>query len=122
MRWGGPLAWWLAWDQDVVPIGGSDFHRDPGARPGSPTTWVAYEGDDVLGGLRARRVAISAERDGPLLLRLDDELVALGADGALLTGPDGRRRVVHGDRTAFPAEPGPHWLEDHEAAVLAISA
>jgi len=122
MRWGGPLAWWLAWDQDIVPIGGSDFHRDPGARPGSPTTWVACEGDDVLGGLKARRVAISADRDGPLLLRLGDELVALGADGALLTGPDGRRRVVHGERMAFPAEPGPHWLEDHETAVLAISA
>jgi PHP domain len=121
-RWGGPLAWWLAWDQDVVPIGGSDFHRDPGARPGSPTTWVACEGYDVLGGLRARRVAISADRDGPLLLRLGDELVALGADGALLTGPDGRRRVVAGERMTFPAEPGPHWLEDHQSAVLAISA
>jgi hypothetical protein len=66
-------------------------------------------------------VAISADRDGPLLLRVGDELVALGADGALLTGPDGRRRVVHGDRATFPAEPGPHWLEDDQTAVLAIS-
>lgn len=122
MRWGGQLAWWSAWDQGVTPIGGSDFHRDPGPQPGSPTTWVACEGDDVLGGLRARRVAISANRDGPLLLRLGDELVALGADGALLTGPDNRRRVVHGDRVAFSAEPGPHWLEDQQTAVLAITA
>jgi hypothetical protein len=121
LRSGGPLAWWLAWGQDVVPIGGSDFHRAPGPPPGSPTTWVACEGDDVLGGLKAGRVAISAGRDGPLLLRVGDELVALDADGALLTGPDNRRRAVRGDRVAFPAEPGPHWLEDHETAVLAIS-
>jgi hypothetical protein len=66
-------------------------------------------------------VSISADREGPLLLRLGDELVALGADGAILTGPDGRRRPVHGEQTAFPADPGPHWLEDHRTAVLAIS-
>jgi hypothetical protein len=39
----------------------------------------------------------------------------------LLTGPDNRRRVIRGDRVSFPAEPGPHWLENHETAVLAIS-
>ncbi len=121
-RWGGPLAWWQAWDQDVVPIGGSDFHGGPGAQPGSPTTWVECEGDDVLGALRAGRVSISEDRNGPLLLRLGDELVALGADGALLTGPDGRRRVVYGEQMTFPAEPGPHWLEDDQSAVLAISS
>jgi len=121
-RWGGPLAWWRAWDHDVVPIGGSDWHGDPGPEPGSPTTWVACAGDDVLGGLRARRVTISDDRDGPLLLRIGDELVALGANGALLTGPDGRRRAVRGDRAVFPAESGPHWLEDDQTAVLSISA
>jgi hypothetical protein len=121
-RWGGPLAWWQAWGQDVVPIGGSDWHADDtDAPPGSPTTWVACAGDDVLGGLRSGRVAISADPDGPLLLRLGDELVALDADGALLTGPDGRRRMVRGDRATFSAAPGPHWLEDHQTAVLAIS-
>jgi hypothetical protein len=67
-------------------------------------------------------VSISADRDGPLLLRLGDELVALGADGAVLTGPDRHRRLVLGERMAFPAGPGPHWLEDHGSAVLAISA
>ena len=75
----------------------------------------------MLGGLRARRVAITADRDGPLLLRLGDELVALDADGALLTGPNNQRRVVHGDRATFRAAPGPHWLEDDQTAVLAIS-
>jgi len=119
--WGGPLAWWLAWDQDVIPLGGSDFHGHPGPPPGSPTTWVACQGDDVLGGLRARQVSISSDRDGPLLLRVGDELVALGADGAVLTGPDRQRHLVRGERVAYPAGPGPHWLEDHRCAVLAIS-
>jgi hypothetical protein len=83
---------------------------------------VACAGEDVLGGLRARRVAISAGRDGPVLLRVGDELVAIGAAGTLLTGVDGRRRVVRDDRAVFPAEVGPHWLEDAETQVLAISA
>ena len=120
-RWGAPLAWWLAWDLGVIPVGGSDFHDSQGSAPGSPTTWVACQGNDVLGGLRAGRVSISAERNSPLLLRVDDQLVALDADGAVLTGPDGRRRVVHGEQVAFPAETGPHWLENHETAVLSIS-
>jgi hypothetical protein len=78
-------------------------------------------GDDVLGGLRAGRVAISSASSGPLLLRVGDELVALGGDGAVLTGPDGRRRIVRGDTATFPAEPAPHWLEDQETRVLAVS-
>ncbi|MGH3657155.1 MAG: hypothetical protein ACRDUA_10885, partial [Micromonosporaceae bacterium] len=87
--------------------------------------WVACEEltvDGVLAGLRAGRVAISANRDAPVLLRVGDELVAVDADGALLTGPDGRRRVVRGDLARFPSEPGPHWLEDGETQVLAVTA
>ncbi|MGZ4595790.1 MAG: CehA/McbA family metallohydrolase [Actinomycetes bacterium] len=121
-RWGGPLAWWQSWDGTVTPLGGSDFHRHPDAAPGTPTTWVACEGDDVLGGLRAGRVAISDSPAGPLLLRVGDELVALGADGALLTGPDGRRRTVRSERAVFPAPVGPCWLEDGDTRVVAISA
>jgi len=121
-RWGGPLAWWQAWGGATIPVGGSDFHRHPDPAPGLPTTWVGCEGDDVLGGLRSRRVAVSASPTGPLLLRVADHLVALGADGTLLTGPDGRRRVVYGDRAVFPAGSGPHWLEDGDTRVLAISA
>lgn len=121
-RWGGPLAWWLAWAPEAAPIGGSDWHR-PGsdAQPGSPTTWVACAGDDVLGGLRAGRTAISARYDAPLLLRVGDELVALGADGTLLTGHDGRRLPVRGDMAKFPGFDGPHWLEGHDTEVIAIT-
>ena len=125
-RWGGPLAWWQAWGYDTIPIGGSDFHSsDEGFSLGAPTTWVACEELSVAGvldGLAAGRVAISAEPRGPVLVRVEDDLIALDADGAILTEPSGRRRIVTGDRARFPAEPGPHWLEDGQTRVLAIAA
>lgn len=144
-RWGGPVAWWLAWDPTVIPVGGSDFHR-PGADapPGSPTTWVAcdrfrVDGGDTVGavldGLRTGRVAVSAGppaagagpgpgsagRDEPVLLRVGDELVAVAADGLLLSGPDTRRTRVRGDLATFPATPGPHWLEDDDTTIAALT-
>lgn len=135
-RDGGPLAWWqaaagflaagrraAAWP---IPVGGSDWHR-PGsdARPGTPTTWIACEGDDaaaVLGGLAAGRTAISAGPDAPVLLRVDDELVAVDADGAMLVCPDGRRTPVHGPLARFADHPAPHVLETNDRLVLAIAA
>ena len=114
------------------PVGGSDFHR-PGSDspPGAPTTWVAcrrsqLDGGDaagaVLDGLRAGRVAVSAGAAEPVLLRLGDELVAVGAAGLLVSGPDGRRIQVRGDRTTIPAEPGPRWLKDHDTTIVALTA
>ncbi|MGV9804617.1 CehA/McbA family metallohydrolase [Micromonospora chersina] len=124
--WGAPLAWARAWRPDVVPIGGSDFHR-PGddALPGSPTTWVladrdAAPGDALLDALRGGRTAVSADPGGPLLLRLGDELLALDADGALLAYPDGRHRLVRGDRCLLPAGDGLHVLESHRMEVIAL--
>lgn len=143
-RWGGPMAWWQAWDAahgDVpvgggvavggaVPVGGSDFHRlDQGRLPGEPTTWVLVDAaagpgpdgvDAALDGLRAGRTAVSAGRLGPVLLRMGDELVAMDAQGALLADPTGRRQLVRSAREAFAAGPGPHWLEDGRTAVLAL--
>ena len=127
--WGAPLAWLLAWSEAVVPVGGSDFHTPAHfERLGRPTTWVAVDEpgvggpgvDAVLGGLAAGRVAISESPDGPLLLRLGDELLALGADGLLLGDVSGRRQPVRGDRARFAAAPGPHWLEDDRTQVMAI--
>jgi len=128
-RWGGPMAWWLAWDPATVPVGGSDFHRPDQGRPlGQPTTWVlCQDGGDtsaapVLAGLASGRTSISADRSGPVLLRLGDELLAIDADGAILADSSGRRRLVRGSRATFPvpSEPGPQWLEDDETSVLAL--
>ena len=124
LRWTTPLAWWLAWDPGSVPVGGSDWHR-PGdlSAVGTPATWVECEAADpaaVLDGLRAGRVAISARRGGPVLLRRGGELLAVGAEGAVLAGPDGPRAQVTGPRQAFAAVPGYHRLLDESGAVLAL--
>jgi hypothetical protein len=120
-----PLGWWLAWDPSAIPVGGSDWHR-PGADapPGSPTTWVECAGDGpqaVLDGLRAGRTAISASLQGPVLLRRDGELIAVGADGLVLAGPDGPAARVRGELAAFPGAPGHHRLLDPKGATLALT-
>ena len=124
LRWNLPLSWWLAWDPAAVPVGGSDWHQEGSdAPPGRPTTWVECEGDepaDVLDGLRAGRVAISAERDGPVLLRHDDALVAVGADGLTLAGPQGPCARVRGDLATLPGPAGPYRLIDPAGAALAL--
>jgi hypothetical protein len=119
--WGAPLAWW-AMTPGTTPIGGSDFHHHgEDGLPGSPTTWVQVDGDhDVLTAVRAGRTAVSRSADGPVLLRQGEELVALDADGLLVTGPGRARRPVRGDRFVVPAEPGPWWLEDDVRVVHAL--
>lgn len=138
--WGGPMAWWMAWDPATIPVGGSDFHRlDQGRIPGQPATWVLCADTDgaaqadravatdvagpaVLAGLAAGRTSISMGRDGPVLLRLGEDLVAIDAEGAILADLSGRRRLVRGSQVRFPApsEPSPQWLEDDHTAVLAF--
>jgi hypothetical protein len=124
LRWNLPLSWWLAWDPAAIPVGGSDWHQEGSdAPPGRPTTWVECEGDrpaDVLDGLRAGRVAISAERAGPVLLRQDDALVAVDADGLTLAGPQGPYARVRGHRAVLPGSPGPHRLLEPSGATLAL--
>jgi hypothetical protein len=125
LSWTTPLAWWQAWDPAAIPVGGSDWHR-PGsdAPPGTPTTWVesvTAEPEAILDALRAGRVAVSAERDGPVLIRRDGEFVAAGADGLVLVGPDGPRRQVGGDLTRLPAAPGYHRLLSPAGATLALT-
>ena len=125
LRWTNSLAWWLAWDPAAIPVGGSDWHR-PGsdAPPGTPTTWIetaAAEPDALLDGLRAGRTAISATRDGPVLLRVDGELVAAGAEGTILAGPDGPSALVRGALARFPGAAGCHRLIDPTGATLALT-
>jgi PHP domain len=124
-RWTTPLAWWLAWDAAAIPVGGSDWHRDGSdAPPGSPTTWVECAGDepgDVLDSLRAGRVAISAERDGPVLLRRDGNLLAVDADGTILAGPLGPCARVRGDLATLAGPAGPYRLLDARGATVALA-
>jgi hypothetical protein len=114
LTWTTPLAWWQAWDPAAIPVGGSDWHREGSdAPPGTPTTWVDAEGTEpetILDALRAGRVSISARRDGPVLLRHDGELVAAGADGLVLAGPEGGYRRISGDLARVPGKPGFHRL------------
>ena len=124
-RWTNSLAWWLAWDPAATPVGGSDWHR-PGsdAPPGSPTTWIeaaAAEPDALLDGLRAGRTAISATRDGPVLLRVDGELVAAGAEGTIVTGPEGPFALVRSELARFPGTAGCHRLIDTTGATFALT-
>jgi hypothetical protein len=125
LSWTTPLSWWRAWDPAAIPVGGSDWHR-PGsdAPPGTPVTWVESDSDDpdrLLAAIGAGRVAISAGRDGPVLVRAGDELVAVDADGTVLAGLDGPVRRVRGDRARFPGGPGPHRLLDRRGATLALT-
>lgn len=132
--WGAPLAWLLAWDgwesRPTVPVGGSDFHDpDQGRLPGEPTTWTLCpvtdpreaSVDHVLGALAAGRVAVTPSPSGPALLRLDDELVAVDAEGLLLADFSGQRRLVRSAVARFPAGAGPYWLEDDRTQVMALS-
>jgi hypothetical protein len=125
LRWTTPLSWWLAWDATAIPVGGSDWHR-PGsdAPPGRPTTWVECAGDepgDIIDGLRRGLVAISAERDGPVLLRHDGDLVAVEADGLTLAGPQGPCARVRGDLARLAGAAGTHRLLDPGGATLALT-
>ncbi|MFI6299606.1 CehA/McbA family metallohydrolase [Nonomuraea sp. NPDC050790] len=123
-RWGAPLAWADAWRDDVIAIGGSDFHKHGSdGLPGAPTTWVLAEDPGlILDAVAAGRTAVSAGPDAPLLLRLGDELLALGADGLVLVRPDGRRQVVRGERALLPGTAGQHRLETYENEVMALCA
>jgi hypothetical protein len=123
--WTTPLSWWQAWDPAANPVGGSDWHRPGSDAPlGTPTTWVACADAStagVLDGLRAGRVAISAGRDGPVLLREGDALVAVGADGLVLAGPSGPYKRIAGDLARLAGAPGYHRLLTTAGATVALT-
>jgi hypothetical protein len=125
LSWTIPLSWWQAWDPAAIPVGGSDWHR-PGsdAPPGQPTTWVESADaapEAIVAAVRAGRVAISATRDGPLLIRHDGNLVAVAADGLTLAGPEGGYLRVRGDPATLPGRGGYHRLLDGRGATLALT-
>ena len=123
--WTTPLSWWQAWDPAAIPVGGSDWHRPGADAPlGTPTTWVSCTDESVSGvleGLRAGRVAISASRDGAVLLRDSGSLVAVGADGLVLAGPAGPYKRIYGDLVRLPGAPGYHRLLTLLGATVALT-
>jgi hypothetical protein len=123
--WTTPLSWWQAWDPAAIPVGGSDFHRPGSDAPlGTPTTWVSCADASVPGvleGLRAGRVAISASRDGAVLLRDADSLVAAGADGLVLADAAGPCRRISGNLVRLPGAPGYHRLLTPAGATVALT-
>jgi hypothetical protein len=123
--WTTPLSWWQAWDPAAIPVGGSDFHRPGSDAPlGTPTTWVSCADASVPGvleGLRAGRVAISASRDGAVLLRDADSLVAVGADGLVLVDAAGPCQRISGDLVRLPGAPGYHRLLTPAGATVALT-
>jgi hypothetical protein len=123
--WTTPLSWWQAWDPAAIPVGGSDWHRPGSDAPlGTPTTWVEsadLSAGAILAGLRAGRVAITAAREGPVLLRHDGGLLAAGADGLLLAGPEGPYRRIRADLERLPGRPGYHRLLTPAGATVALT-
>jgi hypothetical protein len=128
---GSTAMWGLLdrWPTRPVLLGGSDYHHTGhGYDPGTPTTWVAAEDrstEAVMAAVAAGRTALAwGAGSGPALLRVDDELVAVDADGTVLVDMDGRRRVVHGDRLRLVADGlgrGPFRLESAAGHLVAIS-
>lgn len=125
---------WGRWDTSAAVVGGSDFHTPGVTVPGAPTTWVAVEDrtpEAVVDAVRAGRTAISLGAaapggDGvlsaPVLLRLDGDVLAVDADGAVLVDVEGRRRRVVGDRVRIPESWGEGLLrlEDADRHLLAL--
>jgi len=143
LSWTIPLSWWQAWSPSAIPVGGSDWHREGSDAPlGQPTTWVEVPDDAaeaagaggsvpvadataILSGVGAGRVAISATRDGPVLLRPDGspdgDLVAVAGDGLILAGPEGPCLRVSGQIATLPGAPGYHRLLDSRGATVALT-
>ncbi|QYG91011.1 CehA/McbA family metallohydrolase [Iamia sp. SCSIO 61187] len=125
----GLLDRWDPGSGGPVLLGGSDFHHaGQGYAPGTPTTWVAAADRSpaaIMEAVTAGRTALSwAPAPSPTLLRVDDELIAVEADGSVLVDMDGRRRVLHGDRVRLAAPAlgrGPFRLESAAGHLLAIS-
>lgn len=131
----GILGFWQAWGP-AIPIGGSDFHRpDRSGRDviGAPTTWVAATDpspEAILAAVGAGRTSLSAGPDAPVLLRVGDELLALGAEGTVLVDASGRRTPIHADRASLAVDRdgpggaglGPYYLQSPDRRVVAVTA
>src|SRR5699024_11219035 len=105
-----PWAFHQRWDPGAVVLGGSDFHFPSGPwTVGTPTTWVAAEDDSaeaILAGVQAGRTAISVgvSEDAvprplhtPVLLRVEDDVIAVAASGTEIGRASCRERAQMGE-------------------------
>ena len=130
----GALALAQRWPRAAV-LGGSDFHRpEQGWTLGTPTTWVAAEDpspEALLAAVRAGRTAVSVgvgpdavprPLSAPVLLRVEDDVLAVGAEGAVLEDGEGRRLRITSDHQTVPGAWGRGLLHLHDAdrRVLAL--
>ena len=122
-------SWWNAWGTGTIPLGGSDFHSSSdGNEVGTPTTWVAAPDpsvDSILTAALAGRTALSlgTAARGPVLLRIDEELIAIDAEGAIFSDIDGRRLLVTSPlQRITDTDHGPYRLEAPDRSILAICA
>jgi hypothetical protein len=75
----------------------------------------------IVASIAAGRVAISAHRNGPVLLRTGGEIVAVDADGTTLAGPEGPCARVRGDLARFGGTAGHHRLLSETGATVALT-
>lgn len=121
-RSGDALAWWLAQGATAAPVGGADWHGAGGGLGlDSPVTWVATSGDDVLDGLAAGRTAVSADRDGPVALRVGDDVVVDGGAGLVLRSLGGGMQRVRRDREVIAVDGWPQLLCTDDGRTVAIT-
>lgn len=127
--------------QPPILLGGSDFHMvSDGWSLGTPITWVAATDpspEAILAGMLAGRTALSrgavgrgSEIDrmvvdpmhGPILVRVEDALVAVDAEGAVLWDAVGRARRIHANQESITdwGTP-PYHLVDDRRRILALS-
>ncbi|GAB2623456.1 CehA/McbA family metallohydrolase [Pseudactinotalea suaedae] len=117
-----PWAWLRATGWSPGHIGGGDYHGRGGAEPGTCVTWVDAEEPTtagVLGAVRAGRTAFGVGVEGPVVLRIGEEIVTDGAAGLVLTEPDGSSRMIRSDSARFPAGEGPYRLETDGRLIVA---
>ncbi len=67
------------------------------------------------------RIAVSAERHGPVLVRHDGAVVALDPGGSMLNASDGRTQPVRGWVARLSPGEGPYWLTDDRGLVVALT-
>lgn len=117
-----PIDWWQR--AGGVPVGGSDFHSPlQGDRLAFPTTLVDTGEEGILAALAEGRVALAADPEGSVLVRVEGELLVVAdQDRPLrLVGPGGEERLVGGGITTIPgAGPGLYLLVDEQRRVQAL--